>query len=232
MSIIKTAAQWIFILCVPVLLLSASLGIAANCPWLYKYGFDKYEVGRTTGLNDTELEKVADGIIGYFNSGERDIYIVVEKDGAPFVLFNEREVSHMRDVKGLFRLDYYLLLGTLIYALAYIGVNVWLWRDRRRLGQALFGGGVLTLGLMAAVGLGALLDFESLFLQFHLISFDNYLWILDPSRDYLIRLFPQGFYYDATLFCAAGTGAGALILGGVGWRRMRKAGRTSLPAED
>jgi len=227
MKIIKVFTQWFFILCVPVLLLSASLGIAANCPWLYKYGFDKYEVGRATGLSDAELEKVISGIIGYFNSGERDIYIVVEKDGAPFVLFNEREVSHMRDVKGLFRLDYYLCLGTLVYALAFVGVNIFIWKDRRGLARGLFGGGVLTLGLMAALGLGALFDFESLFIHFHLISFSNYLWMLDPSRDYLIRLFPQGFFYDATLFCAAGTGAGALIIGGVGWWQMRKSERVS-----
>jgi integral membrane protein (TIGR01906 family) len=173
------------------------------------------------------LEKVFNGIIHYFNSGERDIYLVVEKDGAPFVLFNEREVSHMRDVKGLIRLDYYLLLSTLIYAVGFTLISLFLWKDRRRLARGLFGGGVLTLGLMAALGLGALLDFDSLFLQFHLISFDNYLWMLDPSRDYLIRLFPQGFYYDATLFCAAGTAAGALIMGGVGWWYIRKGERNS-----
>ena len=225
MKMVKIAAQWIFILCIPVLLLSASLGIAANCPWLYKYGFEKYEVGRTTGLPDIELEKVAKSIINYFNSSEKDLYVVVEKNGQPFVLFNDREVAHMRDVKGLFRLDYYLLVGTLIYAIAFILLNLLLWKDRRRLAQGLFGGGVLTLGLMAALGLGALLDFESLFLQFHLISFDNYLWQLNPATDYLIRLFPQGFYYDATIFCAIGTGAGAVILGGIGWWQMRKSNR-------
>jgi integral membrane protein (TIGR01906 family) len=224
MAGLKVVLKWLFVLCLPVLLLSVSITAAANCPWLYKHGFAKYEVGKATGLSGAELDKVISGIIGYFNSGERDIDIVVEKDGAPFVLFNQREISHMRDVKGLIRLDYYLCLGTLVYALVFTGVTLFWWRDKKRLGGGLFWGGALTLGLMAALGLGALFDFESLFLQFHLISFDNYLWMLDPSRDYLIRLFPQGFYYDATLYCAAGTGAGALIMGAVGWWLMRKKG--------
>ena len=70
--------------------------------------------------------------------------------------------------------------------------------------------------IRSAVGIGTLLDFSSLFLQFHLISFTNELWILDPARDYLIRLFPHGFWFDAALFCVLVSMAGAVISGGVG----------------
>jgi len=68
---------------------------------------------------------------------------------------------------------------------------------------------------MLALGLGTLLGFDQLFWQFHLISFANELWMLDPTKDYLIMLFPQGFWYDATLFCALSTAGLAIILGGV-----------------
>jgi len=66
---------------------------------------------------------------------------------------------------------------------------------------------------MLALGLGTMAGFDRLFLQFHVISFSNELWVLDPARDYLIMLFPQGFWYDATLFCTLGTAAGAILLG-------------------
>jgi len=52
-------------------------------------------------------------------------------------------------------------------------------------------------------------------LQFHLFSFSNKFWQLDPTRDYLIMLFPGEFWYDATLFCALATVGLAIILGGV-----------------
>jgi integral membrane protein (TIGR01906 family) len=60
-----------------------------------------------------------------------------------------------------------------------------------------------------------MLDFDRFFLQFHLISFANDLWQLDPTKDYLIMLFPQGFWYDATLFCALGTVVMAVVLAGM-----------------
>ncbi len=217
LKIISISAKWLFILCLPILLLTASLGWAVNSLWLYKYGFEKYNVSQTTGLAESELEKAAEGLISYFNSGEEYISLTVIKDGKPFELFNQREVIHLRDVKGLIWLGYRLLAGTLVYALVYAGISLF-WRRgryRRQLAWGVIGGSGLTLALMLALGLGALFNFDQLFLQFHLISFANEFWQLDPAKDYLIMLFPQGFWYDAALFCVLATAGGAVVLGGV-----------------
>ncbi len=215
MKILGIAAKWLLILCLPLLLLTASLGWAVNSLWLYKYGFEKYNVGQTTSLADSELEKAATGLISYFNSGEEYISLTVIKDGKSFELFNQQEVSHLKDVKGLIWLDYRLLTGTLVYILAYAGVSLFWRKDWRRLAWGVIGGSGLTLALMLALGLGALFNFDRLFLQFHFISFTNKLWRLDPAKDYLIMLFPQGFWYDATLFCVLATVGMAIIAGGV-----------------
>jgi integral membrane protein (TIGR01906 family) len=222
MKIIRTITQWLFILCLPALLLTASVSGAMNCRWLYQYDFHKYAISQVTGLSLAELDKAAEGLTRYFNSNEEYINLTVTKDGRPFTLFNDREVAHLKDVKGLFRLVYKVLLGTGIYALIYIGVALFWWRDKRRLAWGLVGGGGLTLALMAALGVMIAFDFDQFFLQFHLLSFANDFWQLNPATDYLIMLFPQGFWFDATLFCALATAAGALILGGVGWWLKRK----------
>ena len=217
MKILVIAAKWIFMLCLPILLLTASIGWGVNSTWLYKYGFEKYNVSQTTGIAEVELEKAATGLISYFNSGEEYISLTVIKDGKPFELFNQREVVHLRDVKGLIRLDYWVLLGTLIYTLSYAGVSL-IWQRKRhwrRLAWAVVGGSGITLALMLAIGLGILLNFDQLFWQFHLLSFSNEFWQLDPTRDYLIMLFPGGFWYDAAIFCALATVGLAIILGGV-----------------
>jgi len=218
LRILGIAAKLLFMLCLPILLLTASIGWAANSLWLYEYGFSKYDVSQTTGLVEVELERAATGLISYFNSDEEYISLTVVKDGKPFELFNQREVTHLRDVKGLIWLDYRLLLAMLVYTLGYAGASLFWRREKywRQLAWGLVGGGGITLFLMLALGLGALLNFDQLFLQFHLISFANELWRLDPARDYLIMLFPQGFWYDATVFCALTTTVGAVILGGVG----------------
>lgn len=229
MRILGLVARWLFILCLPVLLLTASIGVAVNSLWFYKYGFEKYSISQTTGLAEVELEKAAKGLIGYFNSGEEDINLSVVKDGQPFELFNQREVIHLKDVKGLIWLNYTVLLGTLIYALCYAGVSL-LWRKRRywrRLAWSVVGGGGITLALILALGLGTLLGFDQLFLQFHLISFTNPFWQLDPTTDYLIMLFPQGFWFDVTLFCLLTTVFGTVVLGGVAGVYLKRTKETT-----
>ena len=217
MKALNIMAKWLFILCLPVLLLTVSIGWGVNSHRLYKYGLEKYDVSQTTGITHPEMKKAATGLISYFNSGDEFISLTVIKDGKPFELFNQREVAHLKDVKGLIRLDYWVLLGTLIYVLSYIGASLF-WRRRRywrRLAWGVVGGSGITLALMLVMGLGILLNFNQLFWQFHLLSFTNELWQLDPTRDYLIMLFPGGFWYDAAVFCAGITTGLAIILGGV-----------------
>ncbi len=222
-------AKWLFILCLPILLLTASIGWEVNSLWLYKYGFEEYNVSQTTGIAVVELEEAATGLISYFNSGEANINLSVIKDDETFELFNQREVAHLRDVKGLIRLDYWVLLGTLIYTLSYAGVSLFWQRKRywRRLAWGVVSGGGITLALMLAIGLGTIFNFDQLFYQFHLLSFSNEFWQLDPARDYLIMLFPGGFWYDAAIFCALATTGLAIILGGLagGYLAFNRASR-------
>jgi uncharacterized membrane protein len=44
------------------------------------------------------------------------------------------------------------------------------------------------------------------------MSFSNDLWLLDPSKDYLIMMFPQGFFFDAAVFIIATIIIEALVL--------------------
>jgi len=218
MRILGIIAKWVFMLCLPLLLFTASLGWAINSLWLYSYGFEKYGISQATGLEDSELEKAAAGLVSYFNSDEEYISLTVIKDGEPFELFNYREIIHLKDVKGLIWLDYRVLLGTLAYVLAYAGVCLF-WRKPaywRHLARGVVGGSCITLGLMLALGLGSLFGFNQIFWQFHVISFtSNDFWLLDPTKDYLKMLFADGYFYDVVLFCTLGVAGAAVILGGV-----------------
>ncbi|MDD5127413.1 MAG: TIGR01906 family membrane protein [Dehalococcoidales bacterium] len=220
MKIIHCITRWLFILCLPVLLLTASITLAFNSQWFYEYGFRKYDISRTTGLAPAELSRAARGLIDYFDSRNELISITLTKDGKPFALFNEREVIHLKDVKALVWLDYKVALGTLLYALGYAAVLLWR-KNRQQLARGLRHGGILTLTLGLLSGLGILLNFERLFWQFHLISFNNDFWQLNPATDYLIMLFPGGFWFDAAIFIALLALGMALILGGTGFLMIR-----------
>lgn len=209
MKALTAITSILFVICIPMLLLTTDLRFAANDIRLYEYGFNKYEVSATTGLDNEELRSVADQMITYFNSDEE----FLDMD-----LFNQREVTHLKDVKGLIQLAYRLQLASLAYIVVYILINFALrrgafWRDLAR--HLIWGSGA-TVALLAVLGLWAVIDFDSLFLLFHLVSFGNQLWQLSPG-DNLLLLFPQGFFNDAALFVGAAAIAEALIIGGVAW---------------
>jgi len=223
----KTAiifARVVFIICLPILLFTSSIALAFNSLWLYSNGFVKYDIGAVTGISQPELNEAARALITYWNSGEEYINVVVEKDGQPFTLFNEREVIHLKDVKALVRLDYIALVTTGLLVVALTAFAFWYRRPvyRLELAGAGFGGGVLSLGILVAVGAMVLADFDGFWTQFHLLSFANDLWLLDPSRDYLIMMFPEGFWFDSVIVVAGLMAFLALLIGVLAWLYLRK----------
>ena len=213
--IARIIAAVIFVALVPVLLITSSVRFVINLPALYSYGFDKYGIAEYTRIERGDLIAAGAQIRDYFNNDEEDLIIRTFVGGVLVEsLYNEREVHHMRDVKALVRGVYLVQMLALLYIAVYIAVGFWLRRGDfwQTLGRDVSGGGKLTLALVGIVGLLALVGFNRLFLLFHLISFSNNLWMLDPRRDYLIAMFPQGFFFEATMLIAFCTIAAAAVL--------------------
>ncbi|MFA5629337.1 MAG: TIGR01906 family membrane protein [Dehalococcoidales bacterium] len=221
---IQILARWLFILCIPVFLISGFIAVAVNSQWLYEHSFNTYGVEETTGIETVELEKAAAQIIDYFNSSNEYLAITVIKDDTDFVLFNDKEIEHMKDVKGLIRLDYRVLTFTGLFMLLFI--LFYFYKDRnsasRMTASAVFGGASITFGLILILGIMAVSDFNTFFTAFHLISFTNDFWLLDPNKDYLIMMFPGGFWFDAVIYIAASIAVSAVILGIGSWYYLRK----------
>jgi len=211
-------------MCIPLFLLTSVIAVAINSQWLYGHSFNTYGVQETTGIEKSELEKAATQITRYFNSSEEYLSVIVIKDGADFVLFNEKEVAHMKDVKALVRLDYYVLLGTGLFMLFYSVLNIFYLRSAfyRPLASAVFRGGSITIGLILILGIIAVADFDVFFTAFHMISFANDFWLLDPNSDYLIMLFPGGFWYDCVIYIAVAIVVSALVAALISWWYMKK----------
>jgi integral membrane protein (TIGR01906 family) len=152
--------------------------------------------------------------------------ITVDKGGEKLNLFNERELIHLGDVKNLIQRDYwvqrvvFLLMAVCALALFFGFKSGW-----RMLVRGLFWGSFITVGLMIILALWAFFGFERFFILFHLVSFSNQYWMLDPARDYLIRLFPEGFFYDAALLGYGVVIFEALLIGGIAWGVLRLTGR-------
>ena len=136
-------------------------------------------------------------------------------DGSP--LFNERELSHMHDVKtvtqGFLHVWYADLAGLIL-------LGLWAWRGKwlQAYLQGLSRGGWLTLGLSVAVGMIATIGtsgsgdmFWQFFSDFHGLFFKGDTWLFAYS-DTLIRLYPLKFWEDAVLYIGLITALVAVAL--------------------
>jgi integral membrane protein (TIGR01906 family) len=162
-------------------------------------GFRDNHVAQTTGLDEPQLERIADAFVAYFQAPPGQIQMQVTVGGQSRPLFNEREVEHMQDVQAL--IQWFLRAGTLAGIVVVVRLLMAAVVDRSTLllGRELLWSAALIVGLVVLVGVLSLLDFDSLWTRFHQVAFRNDLWQLDPSRDYLIMLFPEPFWFEATI---------------------------------
>jgi len=219
MKVVKTATHWLFIISFSLLLLTSTVRLGISSIHIYEYGFDKYGISEVTKIDRAQLSQAAQRLIDYFNSGADTPQIkVVNKYGEEFELFHDYELIHLQDVKRLFQLDYRIQVASLAYVVIYALLFL-LWRKGRwqDLAKGITRGCALTLIIIAALGIASVFGFEQLFIRFHYLAFTNPYWMLDPSKDYLIMLFPEGFWQDVAFLGGVTIAVEALLLGGIAW---------------
>jgi len=117
-------------------------------------------------------------------------------DGSP--LFNEREISHMIDVRDL--TVSMLALWRILIIFFTITLFAGLKNNRlRALLRALENGAKITLIIIIGILVYVWINFNQLFTLFHQIFFDGDSWLFYLS-DTLIRLFPIKFWQDLFIF--------------------------------
>ncbi len=227
-----TLFRWagiVFLIAMPIFFLTFNVRVAFNSSWVYSTGFDRNNVEQRTGVPDKELNRIAEEFIAYF--GSDDEFLNVQLYGHD--LFNTREIIHMKDVKALVQGMYVL---TYIAGLVIIGYLAWGFQriGRRFLRPALRSirrAGLFTIVSLATIGSVVGAGFPFFFTLFHEIAFRNDFWMLDPRRDFLVVMFPEQFWLEATLLAAFATLAQALLLTGGSWWGLRRP-QGSYMAED
>jgi len=106
--------------------------------------------------------------------------------------FNEKEKLHLIDVKNLINIAFVILYILLIIFIILIFYLLYKKEYLIILDSFMFSG----LSLIIFLIIISLFKFSNLFYNFHLLFFNNDLWLLDPLKDNLIRMFPESFFYD------------------------------------
>ena len=106
------------------------------------------------------------------------------------------------------------VLARVVYALA-------VEQSFHRLGRDLLWSAGLVIGLVLVIGVVSFIDFTELWTRFHQVAFRNDLWQLDPSRDYLIMLFPEPAWFAYTIRFAGTVGIMTLATAAIGFAATR-----------
>ena len=172
----------------------------------------------TYGFTRADRLRWAPYAVDYLVNNEEISYLADLRfdDGTP--LYNERELSHMADVKRVTKGALNVFYGALA-GLALLG----LWSKRGEPWQAycqgLKRGGWIMVGLAGAIAVVVLVGmfllpnlFWAFFTGFHALFFEGDSWLFLYS-DTLIRLFPIRFWQDTFLWAAGIAVAGGLGLG-------------------
>jgi integral membrane protein (TIGR01906 family) len=215
MKLVGALTATVFVIAVFVALLLTNARLAATQPSVYEYSFGQYGVVNETQVERADLDRAAREMIAYLGSGHvADLVIDVAVAGDPQSLLNEREILHMRDVRDLFQSSFKVQELALIYIVGYVGVVAVRRRQRAvaHVARLVLGAGGLTVGILAAAAIAILIGFHWLFTQFHLLSFSNDFWRLDPRTDRLIQMFPDGFWFEVTLAVSLVTLAESALL--------------------
>jgi len=202
----------ILALSIPVLIISGTVNIYAHSTDLYRYGFAKYGISAATGISNEQLNAVAQQMVDFFNGKAPSPQMAVRVNGLDRLLYSQKELVHMDDVCGIIAV-FKVLQAAAILAFMAASAAAFAILGMRTLLRGIQAGTIATASLMALLAAWALIDFNSLFYLFHIVSFSNELWLLDPSRDYLIMMFKGSFFYDAAVMVTGTIMAEAVVLG-------------------
>lgn len=181
----KTLIKIILIISISLSVLVISIERNTYNKKYYLNSYEKYNIVKDTNRTMEDLEGITEQLINYLK----------DKGGVELLKphYNEREILHMEDVKGLFNMARTIkYIGLLISGFTIIYFF--------KKGEYKFLQKTLTIGLFSnhiiflLITMLAMTDFNKYFTYFHEIFFTNDLWLLDPRTDLLIQMLPEDFF--------------------------------------
>lgn len=187
----------IIILLIPMIIILGVVRILATSTYLsFEYGKSSFPVDQF-GFDPAMRLTHAIANFRYVRDDLPPAILAEEKhDQSP--LYNSRELKHMLDVQDVFQIVSQLWSLAIVLLLVILLI---FWLQKKSWPtfiSAVKMGSLVTAGIIAVVGLLAVLAWKMWFLVFHEVFFAAGSWTFNFS-DTLIRLFPEKFWFDAAV---------------------------------
>lgn len=166
-----------------IALISIGLALAINLRPLYYLCIKWFNIERLSGLNALVIRENYNALIDYcspFYTGPLKF---------PTLRASESGLSHFAEVKDLFNAIY--IAGAVSLLLCVISFLI---KSHNNEVKYLRNCGIISIVLPAIVGIWSLIDFNSFFIIFHRLAFDNEDWLFDPRTDPVINILPEEFF--------------------------------------
>lgn len=238
MGLFRVLVIILFILAIPVALITTNIRVAISEKAVYDYSVRNYDAAAVSGIPEAELLR-ANGEIQHYLTADDPGPLAVKVTNSRSVtepLFSARETAHMADVRDLVQTLFTVQVFTVAAVLTLAVIMLVMW-PMRALAMASLCGALLTGGILGVAGLVVASGFDSAWSEFHVLAFSNDFWQLDPDTDHLIQMFPEAFWQEITALIVLATLLEALLIAGAGavyllLSRPREPVRLALPAPD
>ena len=167
----------------------------------YEKEYEKYQVTEALDMEMDDVMTVTKYMMSYLKGKEETLSIESTIEGKQQDFFNEQDRFHMGEVQNLFLKG--ILLRRIAMVILVAAFMILRWQDKEEWKGRLAKTYEWTLGvtvlLFGVLGIAISMNFTRCFTIFHEIFFDNDLWLFDARTDYMIRMLPEGFFFDMVI---------------------------------
>lgn len=180
-----------------------SIKMTALNPNFYIPKYEDMHLASDIGVSQKDLNKSIRLLLDYLEDKRDDINGKITWYGVEQSMFNEKEKSHMVDVKALYQ---NALKTAKVSGLVFCLVILYFyWNEKEKmfayLSKGLLSAVASLVVLLVFFGFWILTDFTSFWTWFHTVFFSNQLWLLDPNTDFMICMLPETIFYQIVLSC-------------------------------
>lgn len=164
----------------------------------FYYGvYEELNLAEKENISTEDLHHSIDLMIDYVHGDRDDLNGTIHWKNGVQETFNEKEKSHMVDVKALWQnaeKTAWICVGLMILCALLL-----FWKAKRHALSFLASGILICYAafafILAFLGIWMAIDFTGLWVQFHHLFFSNQLWLLNPATDFMIVICPESLFY-------------------------------------
>lgn len=190
----KISAIFIFI-CLFLLVLFSTIFMNVNNMSFFEKQYTKLNIEKTTQMTKIEYRDATKSLLEYINKN-KPITATMKQDNQTISVFNNKEITHMVDVRNLYssaKTFVMVLLFMMFCMLSFMYIKFR--KDALKIIKYYKQALVIFSSALLLIIVIAVANFDYFWDSFHRLLFTNELWLLDPNVDRMINMFPLELFH-------------------------------------